>query len=399
MSVSGLISDVLLIFALLVAIPTLVLCLEIAAALARRHAPMPADRATPARVAVLVPAHNESASIIPTLDDIKVQLKPGDRLLVVADNCTDDTASVARFSGAEVVERHDNERIGKGYALDYGLGHLEGNPPDIVVVVDSDCRLAEGAIGRLAAACSNSGRPIQALYLMTIPEGAGFKQQIAAFAWRVKNWVRPLGLKAFGLPCQLMGSGMAFPWEVIRAVDLASGWIVEDLKLGLDLAAAGHSALFYPSVYLTSQFPFSAKGSADQRRRWEHGHIATILQIAPRSLCAAMTSGNLDLLVLTLDLMVPPLSLLAMLLVLSFAVTGLASLLGLGSSALLVSTLCVAGFAAAIGLAWDKVGRNVLLARAIWSIPSYALAKLRIYRQSFGGRKSAQWIRTDRTKS
>ena len=90
-------------------------------------------------------------------------------LLVVADNCTDDTAAVARISGSEVVERRDSERIGKGYALDFGLRHLDSDPPDIVVMVDADCRLAEGAIDRLAAACANTARPVQALYLMTCP--------------------------------------------------------------------------------------------------------------------------------------------------------------------------------------------------------------------------------------
>ena len=98
-----------------------------------------------------MPAHNESAAIAATLEDIKAQLRAGDRLLVVADNCTDDTAAVARLSGAEVVERQDSERIGKGYALDWGLRHLDKDPPDVVVMIDADCRLAEGAIDRLTA--------------------------------------------------------------------------------------------------------------------------------------------------------------------------------------------------------------------------------------------------------
>ncbi len=128
-------------------------------------------------------------------------------------------------------------------------------------MVDADCRLAEGAIDRLAAACAMTGRPVQALYLMTVPYELKINQQVAGFAWRVKNWVRPLGLAALGLPCQLMGTGMAFPWHVIRATDLATGAIVEDLKLGLDLAAAGHPPLFCPSARVTRQFAISAQGA------------------------------------------------------------------------------------------------------------------------------------------
>ena len=195
----------LVILAGLLAIPTTVLCLEIVAGLVRRQVPTSPGRGAGRRIAVLVPAHNESVAIAATLEDIKAQLRPGDRLLVVADNCTDDTAAVAGLSGAEVVKRQDSERIGKGYALDWGLRHLDKDPPDVVIVIDADCRLSEGSIARLTGACSMTGRPVQALDLMTAPAGSGINKLIAEFAWRVKNWVRPLGLAGLGLPCQMAG--------------------------------------------------------------------------------------------------------------------------------------------------------------------------------------------------
>ena len=68
-------------------------------------------------MAVLVPAHNESGKILPTLADIRAQLAAGDRLLVVADNCDDDTAPVAR-SPAQKSSIARPYRVGKGYALD-----------------------------------------------------------------------------------------------------------------------------------------------------------------------------------------------------------------------------------------------------------------------------------------
>lgn len=382
----------------LLAIPTVLLCLEIVAAIIRRQgAGYP--EAVRTRVAVLVPAHNESTTIVPTLEDIKAQLRPGDRLLVVADNCGDDTAVVARKAGAEVVERQDLRRIGKGYALDWGLRFLAEDPPNIVVMVDADCRLAEDTIDRLASSCKSSGRPVQALYLMTVPSELPINKQVAAFAWRVKNWVRPLGLMNLGLPCQLMGTGMAFPWQVIHSIDLATGWIVEDIKLGLDLAAAGSPPVFCPSVRVTSQFAASATGAISQRSRWEQGHIMTILKLAPRMLFVAIGAGNFRLLTLTLDLAVPPLSLLAMLLILMFAITGIAALLGIGSAAFMVSTACLIAFATTVGLAWNRYGRDVLPARAISSVPMYVLAKFGLYGQVLFGKMTAQWVRTDRTKT
>ena len=105
----------------------------------------------------------------------------------------------------------------------WGLRHLGMDPPDIVIIVDADCRLADSAIDRLAAACAVTHRPVQALDLMTAPDESPINFRVAEFAWRLKNWVRPLGLRALGLPCQLMGTGMAFPWDLIRSADLASG--------------------------------------------------------------------------------------------------------------------------------------------------------------------------------
>ena len=89
------------------------------------------------RIAILVPAHNEGAGILPTIAAIKEQLLAGDRLLVVADNCVDDTSAVAAAAGAETIERHEPTKIGKGYALDFGLQHLSVNPPSIVIVIDA----------------------------------------------------------------------------------------------------------------------------------------------------------------------------------------------------------------------------------------------------------------------
>src|SRR6185437_5136334 len=106
----------------------------------------PRDHRADARIAVLVPAHDEGTGLVPTLADVRQQLHTSDRLLVVADNCSDDTAAVAAKNGAEVIERHDLARRGKGYALDFGIKHLSSAPPDILIMVDADCRIAHGTI-------------------------------------------------------------------------------------------------------------------------------------------------------------------------------------------------------------------------------------------------------------
>jgi glycosyltransferase involved in cell wall biosynthesis len=350
------------------------------------------------RIAVLVPAHDEGTGLLATLADIKAQMNASDRLLVVADNCTDDTPIIAAAAGAEVVIRNDPERRGKGYALSYGLDHLNGDPPDTVIIIDADCRLADAAIDRLAAACATTHRPVQALYLMNSPLASPVNYRIRQFAWRVKNWVRPLGLRALGLPCQLMGTGMAFPWDVIRSADLASDSIVEDLKLGLDLAFAGKPAIFCPFPGVTSDFPISVDGIQAQRMRWEHGHIGIILTAVPRLILAAAARADVDLIALVLDIAVPPLSLLTILVVGMLLATGLATLVGCSSTALLLSIMSLTGLITGVLLAWIKCGRDILPPAAIFSIGFYMIGKLQIYRSFFSRKSKSIWNRSERRK-
>src|ERR1700704_6307973 len=166
------ISVVLAAIAGLLSIPVAVLFTEVIAALGLvEEKPLEvSNRDARKRVAVIVPAHNESAGILATIQDIRPQLGEGDRLIVVADNCSDDTAAVAAAAGAEVIARDDLEKIGKGYALGWGISHLSIDPPDFVVFIDADCRIQSDTIGRLRAICAEIHRPVQACFLMKAPE-------------------------------------------------------------------------------------------------------------------------------------------------------------------------------------------------------------------------------------
>lgn len=384
--------------ALLLALPTAWLLLQtIAAAMASRTPPNLPPSMTRGPVAVLVPAHDEEAGLAATLRTIVPELRPGDRLLVVADNCSDDTARVAREEGADVVERDDPVRRGKGYALDAGIRALEASPPATVLIVDADCTLHPGSLDRLAASCTATQRPAQALDLMHAAPGSGLRARFAAFAWAVKNEARPLGALRLGLPCQLMGTGMAFPWPLIRDAKLASAEIVEDMQLGMDLAAAGHAPLFCPQARVDSWFPADADSTRAQRARWERGHLALIVRRAVPAFAAGVARGQPALAALALDLAVPPLTVLAFLLATQVVADAVlvAALGSVGVGALVLAAVTMAAFATAVGLAWHRVGRSILTGRELAGAPLYMLAKLPMY-ASFLRRGKPAWVRARR---
>lgn len=388
-------SQALLAISAILAIPASVFFAEIVAAIVPgKQDGLPAGARS--RAAVIIPAHNEEKGLLSTITDLQQQLRPGDRLVVVADNCDDETAAIAERAGAEVTIRHDPMNIGKGYALDWGLTYLRSDPPDVVVMVDADCRMASGAIDRLVAGAQQHQRPVQALYLMNAPDKSAINHQVATFAWRVKNWVRPLGLKALGLPCQLMGTGMAFPWGVLQSVNLSSGAIVEDMKLGLDLASIGYPPLFCPAAIVTSVFPQTTEGAKAQRQRWEQGHIGLIATRCVPLLVQSLRRRDASLLALALDLLVPPLSLLILVLLVMTVVTGTLGCFGGSLVPFAIGSGSLALVVLGTVMARAKFARDILPVRTLGLVPLYMLAKLRQYVLALAGRKVSRWVRADR---
>lgn len=382
---------------LLLAVPTVVFTLEVLAGLWRARHPLAAT-AVPhgrPRIAVLIPAHNESSGITATLQSVMSQLQPHDRVLVVADNCTDDTAQVARSLGADVVERFHPTLRGKGHALAYGVNALRADPPAMLLMVDADCVIESGAMDALAARCHASSRPVQSRYLMNSPAGASLKTRVAEFAWRIKNQIRPAGASVLGWPCHLTGSGMLFPWELIADAPLASSHLVEDMQLGVALSVRGFAPVYCDEARVHSTFPVAEASLSSQRKRWEHGHLAMMGESVPVLWREALAKRSWRLLGLGLDLCVPPFASLLLLLSCALAFAALASLLGASAQWLVVSAMLLAACGVAVTGAWWQVGQTLILPRELMTAPTYVLGKITVYFEFFTKRQ-ASWVRTGR---
>lgn len=381
-------------------------CLEAIAALLRDRSQLNPKPRSRSAVAVLVPAHNEEICLSETLAKLQAELNSLEgtaRLVVVADNCTDSTATIARDKGAIVLERHDLTQVGKGYAIDYGLQYLAADAPEMVVLVDADCLVEPGAIANLIDCVSTSGRPAQATYLMAKPPAPSAKDAVSAFAFTVKNLVRPLGLSRLGLPCLLTGTGMAFPWSVLRSVELANGHLVEDMKLSLDLTISGYAPMYCPQARVIGQLPQQDRAARSQRTRWEHGHLQSILTYVPDLIKVAIQKRRPEVLALALELSVPPMALfVTMWLALwltslgwgAIASQAFAGIVGAWSAAILATA---AGLCLIVGVlsAWVRFGQTDLSLNQLLSIPFYILWKIPMYFR-FLWRPQQAWVRTER---
>jgi cellulose synthase/poly-beta-1,6-N-acetylglucosamine synthase-like glycosyltransferase len=374
--------------ALVLAPPLALVGVESLASLGRRARGAP--RQAP-RTAVLIPAHDEEAEIARTLIEVRRELREGDRLVVVADNSTDATAEIAASHGAEVVERVDALRAGKGFALEAGIRHLASDPPEVVVVVDADCRPEPGALRRIAARAGSEERAVQGASLVA-PSDAGFISKVSALAFHARNEIRPGGLEKLGLPVLLQGTGMAIPWTQIQGAPLGSDHLAEDRKLGIFLAIEGNSPRFEPEARFWSSLEPAASASGGQRSRWERGHFAVVAEEIPRLLGRAVRERRGDLGVLAAELSVPPLALL-----LKAWLASVLLALGLGASAPATAAVILPGAACflLLGVASARSHSAPVSSGFLLAAPLYALAKAPLYVRALAGQKMG-WVRARR---
>lgn len=381
--------------ALLVLIPCAILALECLAAC------LPSERhrfrmVRVPQTVVLVPAHDEEDCLPAALRSIEPELAEGDRVLVVAHNCTDRTAMVARALGATVVEVRDDGTGGKPAALKAGLRALDPDPPEVVVIVDADCRVGKGAIRALAMAAAESGGPVQGDYRFASSAGDDFGS-LSSLAILVKNVVRPLGLTRLGLSCLLNGAGSAYPFEPLRHAPHGEGSIAEDYQLAIDLARRGYPTRFVPEARVYTVLPEQRDTALRQRRRWEHGHLA-LVRTAPALLLRGLCSLDRHVFFLGVDLLVPPLAFLVL-------AWGLSALLAL--AALLVDgyrapawIVLAAGmlFSGGLGAALARFAGRPTLFATLRGLPRYVFRKLPLY-LGFFTRRETRWRKTERPSS
>ena len=378
------------------------------AAAARRSAPLP--EAPPLRLAVVVPAHNEELVLAATLTSLLSQDYPAGctEVVVVADNCSDSTAAIARSHGAAVLERTSETERGKGYALNFAISHLLAQPlvPDAVVIVDADTQAAPDFLRRMSARISQNkdlrGYGAWQGRYGVLNSVDGWRAALMTAAFDLVNHVKPLGRDRLGLSAGLKGNGMAFTSALAAALPWPGGSLTEDLDYGLELARRFDLRVQYvPEARVAAQMPATADQAASQRKRWEQGRSGLVRERALPLLAESLRRRSLLLFDAAWDLLTPPLAELATLLLAFLALTALGSAthllphpaawLGASAFGLIALVVYILG-----GLKVAGAGPEAYA--ALLRAPFYAVWKIALL---VTGRKkskntSDEWIRTER---
>jgi cellulose synthase/poly-beta-1,6-N-acetylglucosamine synthase-like glycosyltransferase len=365
-------------------------------ALSRRLPPLtPHSRAL--KFDVIVPAHNEAAVIERTIASLrKVDWPPdGFRILVIADNCTDQTAALARSAGATVLERQDAALRGKGYALNFAFrSSREQQWADAVVVVDADAEVSRNLLAAFAARIENGLHAIQVHYGILNPL-ASWRTRLITIAKASFHIVRSRARERLKLSCGIRGNGWCVTHELLRRVPYQAYSLTEDLEFGICIGLAGFRVAYADEAHSNAEMVTDERIAGTQRRRWEDGRFQLIRSQTIPLLSAALRRTDAVCFDLGLDLMVLPLSYVALNVLLLLGAALVAAHWQLAGPAWVwVALACGASLLAYVLRGWQLSGigaRGVFdLARA----PAFLIWKLVLMLRP----RSQGWVRTDREK-
>lgn len=341
------------------------------------------------RLAVVVPAHDEAAHIARCVRSLRAcpALGAAVDVVVVADNCSDDTAARAVAAGATVLERTDPLRRGKGHALRFAFERLLAEPIDAVAVVDADSVVEPGMLATTLDQFAAGAEAVQVPYGVRNPADS-LRTRLMSVALLAFNRLRPRGRAGWGLSAGILGNGFALRRETLLAVPYEATSVVEDLEYHLRLVAGGRAVAYADGGAVLADMPTDRAAATQQRARWEGGRLRMLVEHAP-GLARAVCRGRFALLEPLLELLLLPLALHGALVLLC--------LLAPWSPLRAYGVMALALIAAHVGLALGRGGGSWRDLAALAAAPLYVAWKLgatpRIVR---GAARDANWVRTAR---
>ncbi len=229
------------------------------------------------RLLVVIPAHNEESGVASTIRSCRAADYPEFlfSVVVIADNCSDQTAATAAEAGARVVERFDSVKKSKGYAIDYLIEKLdqsgELDAHDALVIIDADTTIDPHLLSDFDSDLQAGQDWIQSYYTVANAD-VSWRTRLMTYSFSLFNGVLLQGQRVLGTSASLRGNGMCFSTRGLRRRSWGSHGLVEDLEFTWTLRIAGETVAFEPSACVYGAMLTSGGVAAsNQRRRWEFG--------------------------------------------------------------------------------------------------------------------------------
>lgn len=227
------------------------------------------------KFAVFIPAHNEETVIENIIDNLKQLNYPKDSydVYVIADNCTDNTAAAARAAGAYVLERDDDKKRGKGYALQWAFEKVlynESSEYDGVVVFDADNLVSRNFLREMNNKLCDGHKVIQGYIDSKNPHDSWITKSYSIAFWS-SNRLFQCARSFLGMSCEIGGTGFCMDVEVLKKVGWNATCLVEDLEFTMKLILNDIKVRWAHEAIVYDEKPLTLAQSWRQRRRWMQG--------------------------------------------------------------------------------------------------------------------------------
>ena len=231
------------------------------------------------RFMAIIPAHNEEAVVANLVESLKNQTYNKDLydIYVIADNCTDNTARVARDAGAIVYERFDETKKTKGYALNWFLQQKikENAPYDAFFVFDADNIVDKNFIKNMNKKLCQGEDVVQGYRDIKNPSDNWITAGYAIFYWQMHRFYH-LARYNIGLSPLLNGTGFMVKFDVIKPQGWDTETLTEDIEFSLKRIIKGKKLGWATDAIVYDEQPTGFRQSWSQRSRWTVGHIQCI---------------------------------------------------------------------------------------------------------------------------
>ncbi|MBK8904187.1 MAG: glycosyltransferase family 2 protein [Anaerolineaceae bacterium] len=396
------------------------LLLTLAAWRAPKHTPIPRASKKLNQFLVLIPAHNEEKLLPRLLVNLHALEYPQSHysVHVIADNCTDKTAELARQNDAIVHERWNTEQKGKGYALQWLLENLwqKDVAHDAIVILDADTIVSSNFLAVMNARLNNGERVIQAYYAVQNPESS-FSAGLRYAALAVLHYLRPQGRMILGGSAGLKGNGMVFAADVMKE-HAWSASVTEDIELHMALLLSGERVTFAPDAEIQAEMPDKLTDARSQNVRWEQGRLEMAKKYVPQLFKASTRQLRHPQKAFVLwdaimEHLIPPFSVLAGLSIISLfgsLIWWLVESQGIGNQASSIRTFSpskislVLSVGALLGQVFYLLAglKMVNAPRSVYRVfiyaPGYILWKIWHYVRILFGFEQQKWVRTTRNE-
>lgn len=350
------------------------------------------------RFAIIVPAHNEELLIASFCESIlSVDYDRNNySVYIIADNCNDRTEQICSGYSVNVLSRKNNEKRGKGYALEWALEQINVDAYNAILILDADTTVKSNILNELNIVLNKGEQAIQC-YIDVPNRSETWFTQLIYLSRTINDLLYHSAKDKLGFSSYLMGTGMCFHKDLLKKMRWGAFSLSEDWEYYAKLIEEGYRIAFAEKAVIRQMESNSLEQATTQRLRWASGRFYVVKSLGAKLLLKGLLHRNIVMADASLALLLPNWSLqvnlilLVLIAALMLPISIIATLIIVSSSILLVFQ----GLIVLLGL--FLVEQPWAVFRAIMRAPIFLIWKLVIDIACFTGLyKGKEWIRTKR---